>query len=166
MRRDLSDGTTIAATPVKSSRLFALFDAVVAWLLGVAFIFSSIPHLANPYFFLGSVYSYRLVGPGIAQLVAMLLPWLQLVVGMCLITNLLRGATHAIALPMLLIFVIVQTSAKLRGLDISCGCFGPRHETEVGYFTLTFVYALLLLALVRLLGNWWVTSRARQMHIE
>jgi putative oxidoreductase len=152
----------IEAPPPRCAGGFAIFDAVVAWLLGVSLICSSVPHLGNPYFFLGSVYGYKLVGPGIGQIVAMVVPFLEVVLAACLITNLFRGAAHAITLSMLLVFVIVQTSAKLRGLDIPCGCFGPRHETAIGWFTLSVVYGLLFLALTRLLGHCWLVRTARQ----
>lgn len=155
-------GTTLKASRTELGSRFASFDAVVAWLLGVSLICSSVPHLGNPYFFLGSVYGYKLVGPGIGQIVAMVLPFLEVVLAACLITNLFRGAAHAITLAMLVVFLTVQTSAKLRGLDISCGCFGPRHETEIGWITLSIVYGLLFLAVVRLLGYWRLARTARR----
>jgi hypothetical protein len=153
---DLTAGTTS-----RSVECFAGFDAAVSWLLGVSLICSSIPHLGNSYYFLGSVYSYRLVGPGIGQSVAMTLPFLEVVLAACLITNLFRGAAHAITLARLVAFVTLQTSVKLRGLDIPCGCFGARHETEIGWFSLSVVYGLLLLAVTRLVGYWWSASTAK-----
>lgn len=141
---------------------FSYLDAGVSWLLGVALVCSSIPHLGNPYFFLGSVYSYRLLGSGVGQTVAMTLPFVEVVVAACLIANLFRGGAHVIALAMLAAFVAVQTSAKLRGLGIPCGCFGPRHGTQVGWFTLSVVYGLLLLAVARLFGYWCLARRTEE----
>jgi hypothetical protein len=46
-------------------------------------------------------------------------------------------------------FATVQTSAWLRGLDISCGCFGPGHDSPIGWFSLSLVYGLLVLSLLR-----------------
>jgi putative oxidoreductase len=124
------------------------FEDLASWIIGVALLLSAIPHFGNPYYFLGSVYSYDLVGAGLAQLVAMVLPMLQLLLAACLITRLFRPGAHLIVLPMLLGFAILQTSAKLRGLDIACGCFGP-NEDAIGWFSLTVVYGLLTLSIVR-----------------
>ncbi len=158
--------TAIDAPRTESADRFAAGDAMVSWILGVSLIFSGIPHLGNPHFFLGSAYSYQLVGPGVGQIIAMVLPFLQVVLAACLITRLFRGAAHALTLSILLVFVTIQTSAKLRGLDIPCGCFGPRHETVIGWFTLSIVYGLLLLAAARLVGYWWSTRTAKPTHFR
>ena len=97
---DLTARAVIEASRTTRVERFVVFDATVSWLLGVSLICSSIPHLGNPYFFLGSVYSYRLVGPGIAEIVAMVFPFLEVVLAACLITNLFRGAAHSITLAM------------------------------------------------------------------
>ncbi len=124
------------------------FDNLASWILGVALLLSGIPHLGNPYYFLSSVYAYDLIGPGLGQLVAMVLPILQLLLAACLITRFFRPGAHLIVLPMLLGFAILQTSAKLRGLDIGCGCFGPDEDT-IGWFSLTIIYSLLTLSILR-----------------
>lgn len=152
----------MASTTIKTQRpswkpRFPDVDAAVSWILGTALIVSGIPHWGNPYFFLGSVYAYNLVDPGVGQLVVMILPTLQLILGVCLIMGLMRGGAHLLTLVLLLGFAVLQTSAKLRGLDISCGCFGPRHETTIGWETLSTIYALLTLSLIRHLGSWFAT---------
>lgn len=148
---------------------YADVDAAISWILGTALIVSGIPHWGNPYFFLGSVYAYDLVDPGLGQLVAMTLPTLQLILGVCLITGLMQSGAHLLTLSLLLAFAVLQTSAKLRGLDISCGCFGPRHETTIGWQTLSIIYTLLMLSLIRHLGGWWTArknGRAHRTHPE
>jgi len=124
------------------------FDDLVSWILGIALLLSGIPHVGNPYYFLSSVYAYDLVGPGIGQLVAMVLPILQLLLVACLITRFFRPGAHLIVLPMLLGFALLQTLARLRGLDIGCGCFGP-DEDRIGWFSLTIIYSLLTLSILR-----------------
>lgn len=124
-------------------------DAIASWVIGVSLLLGAIPHLGNPYFFLGSIYDYRLVNPGIGQLVAMTLPWLELIVAVCLIARLFVDSAHAVALCMFAVFASVQTAAYVRGLGISCGCFGASHETVIGWFSLSLVYGLLLLAVAR-----------------
>jgi Methylamine utilisation protein MauE len=53
--------------------------------LGFVLLMSSLPKLCQPYDFLTAIYRYELVGPMLGVLVAAVLPWLELVVGICLI---------------------------------------------------------------------------------
>jgi hypothetical protein len=128
---------------------FEVFDGIISWLLGIFLVISAIPHLGNPYFFLGSVYAYQMIWPIIGQFVVMVLPILQLILAVCLIGRFFIDAVNFLALGCFLVFATVQTSAAVRGLDISCGCFGPDHETMVGWFSLSLVYGLLMLSLIR-----------------
>jgi hypothetical protein len=86
-------------------------------------LIAAIPHWENPYYFLGSVYAYKLVDPGIGQMVAISLPFIQLVLAVLLLTRISIDTAHFACMFLFLCFAIVQTTAFLWGLDISCGCF-------------------------------------------
>ncbi|MDR1480119.1 MAG: hypothetical protein LBJ00_14380 [Planctomycetaceae bacterium] len=136
------------STPGEFS-LLKLFDRSVTWIFGVVFLLSGIPHWDNPYFFLGSVYAYKLVSPGIGQMVAIVMPLVQLIFAFCFLTRTFLDAAHLGTLFLFLCFAIVQSTAWFRGFDISCGCFGPSHETTIGWQTLSVIYFLLALSFVR-----------------
>jgi uncharacterized membrane protein YphA (DoxX/SURF4 family) len=70
--------------PSKERTLVA-FVLIVRLSLGFMFIVSSVPKIGRPYVFLGSVYGYGLVGRDLGVLVAVALPWLELLTGACLI---------------------------------------------------------------------------------
>jgi hypothetical protein len=125
------------------------FDGIISWMIGMALIFSAVPHLGNPYFFLGSVYAYQMLAPGLGQIIAIILPVMQLLVAVCLIGRVFLNAAHLAAFVMLTTFVVVQSTAFLRGLNISCGCFGPEHDTPIGWFTLSLIVLLFTLSVVR-----------------
>jgi len=125
------------------------FDWIATWIIGLAFLVAGFPHWSNAYYFLGSVYAYKLVEPGIGQIIAMTMPVIQLVLALCFLTRTFLDASHLATLFLLICFVTVQTSALVRGLDISCGCFGPGHDTTIGWFSLSLVYGLLALSLIR-----------------
>lgn len=136
-------------TPKKRTKLFTCFDAIVTWIFGLTFLIAGFPHWSNPYYFLGSVYAYKLVEPGIGQMVAMSLPIIQLTLALCFLTRTFLDASHLVTLFLLLCFATVQTSATIRGLDISCGCFGPGSESQIGWGSLSLVYGMLALSLIR-----------------
>jgi len=114
--------------------------------LGFVLLRSALAHLANPYFFLSSVCDYRLSGLRVSEAVALFLPHLELVVGACLIMGIWRRAAMLIAAPMFLGFFVVQSSAWLRGLSISCGCFGASGSEQIGIESLSYVAVLAMVA--------------------
>jgi hypothetical protein len=125
------------------------FDAIATWIIGLSFLIAGFPHWANSYYFLGSIYAYKLVEPGIGQIMAMSMPIIQLVLALCFLTRTFLDASHLATLFLLVSFATVQTSAWVRGLDISCGCFGPGHDSTIGWFSLSLVYSLLALSVIR-----------------
>jgi hypothetical protein len=140
-------------TPRNNSKLLNSigdsFDFLLTWFFGIVMLIAAIPHWENPYYFLGSVYAYKFVDPGFGQAVAILLPFIQLVLAILLLTQILTDAAHFASMFLFLCFAVVQTIAFLRGLDIFCGCFGPGHETIIGFQTLFLIYSLLFLSITR-----------------
>jgi hypothetical protein len=134
------------------------FDCLSTWFFGIVMLVAAIPHLDNPYYFLGSVYSYKLVEPGIGQAVVMILPLLQLVLAVCLILRVQVDAASFASMTLFGIFFCVQLFAYLGGLDISCGCFGPQHSSQIGVASLSFVGILFLLSLSRVLFVFFVRN--------
>jgi hypothetical protein len=149
------------SAPIKFS--FAkFFDHFVTWTFGIVFLLSGIPHWGNPYFFLGSVYAYKLVNPGIGQIAAIGMPLIQLTFAVCFLTRTFLDAAHLGTLFLFLCFAAVQSIAWFRGLDISCGCFGPAHDTIIGWQTLCIIYLLLVLSIIRNL----LTFTGRQTSVK
>ena len=134
---------------VFSRKVIYLFDLIVTWIFGAILLISAFPHWQNPYYFLGSVYGYKLVDPGIGQITAMALPVVQLGLAFFLLTRTLLNAAHLVTLGLFFCFATVQTTAYLRGLDITCGCFGPGHESTIGPVSLSFIFSLLALSILR-----------------
>jgi uncharacterized membrane protein YphA (DoxX/SURF4 family) len=100
---------------------------IVIWgiriVLGVVFIWASIDKISDPGLFAESIYNYRMVPHSLLNIMALVMPWLELVCGVLIIVGVyLRGSAFMIGF-MLLVFIIAISAALLRGLDISCGCF-------------------------------------------
>ena len=104
--------------------------------LGCLFLWSSLAKIQLPYDFLGDVYAYRLVGPVSGMFVAMVLPWVELLVGACLLGGVFVGGALLASLGMGILFTFVLGSALWRHLDISCGCFGSTAGATISYLTL------------------------------
>lgn len=114
--------------------------------LGCMFIMSSLPKIRQPYDFLSSVYSYELVGPKMGVLVAMVLPWTELFVGICLLGGIFVSGALLVSIGMGVLFTFVLGAALYRGLDISCGCFSTGAAGKISYLTLLRAAVITLLS--------------------
>lgn len=136
--------------PIENSNsLWYAFDALLSWVFGIVLLFAAIPHLENSYHFLGSVYAYKLVDPGIGQMVAMILPLMQLTIAVLLIGRIFVDTANFIVVILFGVFATVQSLAYFSDLGISCGCFGPEHDSPIGWSSLSLVYGLLTLSVIR-----------------
>jgi uncharacterized membrane protein YphA (DoxX/SURF4 family) len=107
---------------------------VVYWVvsigLGAIFIYASLDKIAHPLDFARIVYRYRLAGPSAslgvvpANAFAVVLPWLEAVIGVLLVTGLWRREAAAIASTLLVMFLIAVGYVLWQGIDVEhCGCF-------------------------------------------
>lgn len=99
-------------------------------LLGLFFIMAALPKIADPPSFAQTIYNYRLLasdfaGIHVLNLLALSLPWLELLLGLALVLGIWRR-TAVIFVGALLVTFIVAISINLaRGNAIDCGCFDP-----------------------------------------
>ena len=115
----------------------ALIANVASFLIGALLIRSAMFHLENNFAFLSTVYSYQLVGKTAGVLIAAILPPLQLAIGVCLFSNRRRRAALLLASVVFAVFSIVQIVTLARGLNISCGCFGPTDDSPIGWASIS-----------------------------
>ena len=123
------------------------FTFIVRVALGCMFLWSALPKIRQPYDFLSSVYSFELVGPKLGLLVAMTLPWIELLVGICLVGGIFVSGALLVSAGMGAMFAFVLASALYRGLDISCGCFSTSTDDKISYITLIRAVVILLVSL-------------------
>jgi uncharacterized membrane protein YphA (DoxX/SURF4 family) len=128
-------------------KLLRAFLFVVRLALGCLFLWSSLPKIRQPYDFLSAVYEYELVGPRLGMLAAMMLPWFELFVGVCLVGGIFVSGALMASAAMAAMFTFVIASALYRGLDISCGCFGTSGADIINYTTLIRACLILLFSI-------------------
>lgn len=91
--------------------------------LGAVFIVSCADKLAHPQLFADAIKNYRILPQPLVNPAAVVLPWLELLVGLGLLCG--RGARGAalLALALMVGFTAALGFNLARGLDVSCGCF-------------------------------------------
>jgi uncharacterized membrane protein YphA (DoxX/SURF4 family) len=105
---------------------------VVRLILGGVFIYASVDKILHPAAFGEAVYNYKILPDALINLTAIILPWLELVLGLFLIVGLwLPGATFLCIL-LLLTFLGALLFNIARGLNIYCGCFSTNTEVVSG----------------------------------
>ncbi len=103
--------------------LHPLFILLLRVLLGSIFIISGLDKIADMNAFVHAILNYQIVGTGIATSVATILPWLEILCGIGLILGIYPRTSAFMITALLIIFTVLVSSAMIRGLDISCGCF-------------------------------------------
>lgn len=106
--------------------------------------FSAVEHIRNPYAFLISILRYKFIGGALAEVSALLLPWFQLIIAVCLISRSCFREACFLGGGLLLCFSGVQFSALYRGLKIGCGCFGAASDRPISAFGVLQVLVLAL----------------------
>jgi|GEM_PF-288133 len=140
-------GNTMLKLMVSRERLAKGAVFISRLVLGCVFISSSLPKLRLPYEFLSNVYNYELVGPKLGMLVAMVLPWLELLLGICLLGGIVLSGALLWSAILGAVFTFAQISALYRDLSITCGCFGSTHTAPITHGTV-FRTCLLVVAAV------------------
>ena len=111
----------------QSYKIGIVYHSIRLILAGV-FIFASIDKILHPQAFAQAVFDYQVLPGSLINLVALILPWLELLVGGSLLINRwMSGATSIVAI-LMSIFVGLIFFNLARGLDISCGCFSTNSD--------------------------------------
>jgi putative oxidoreductase len=109
-----------------------ILSLIARLIIGVVFIYAAIGKIADPHLFAKEISNYGIVMDWSLNLMALILPWIELIIGIFLILGLRLKASAAMAGFLYLIFIAAISMAMLSGKDINCGCFA-KHATKVGF---------------------------------
>ena len=92
-------------------------------ILGYVFIYASIDKIIDPVSFSDIIDNYHITPVLLNNLFALFIPWLELIVGLCLIFNIKVHGASFLSILLLLWFIFILTQAIFRGINVECGCF-------------------------------------------
>ena len=163
----MAGSAAIAAAPGNRTGRALLLVGRLA--LGGIFVFAAYAklhfggawHLRDyQFFFAMAINSYNMLPLPVVQSMALVLPWLELALGVLLILGIgLRWVSLAIT-ALLLVFMAALTRAAMLGLQINCGCFG--YSSQKPTTELFHDSGLLILGLAVTVGA-FLTRRARRV---
>jgi uncharacterized membrane protein YphA (DoxX/SURF4 family) len=91
--------------------------------LGIVFVYASWGKIIDPAAFARIIANYQIVSAGMGNLTALVLPWLELVCGICLIINRWPRGSALIVTGLMVVFMAALGYNIHRGIDVDCGCF-------------------------------------------
>ena len=91
--------------------------------LGLFFVAAALPKLVDPPSFAHMIYNYRLVPGAFVNLMALVMPWLELLAGLALILGIWTRVSTCLVGALLLVFIAAISLNLARGNAIDCGCF-------------------------------------------
>ena len=100
--------------------LWRIIDLVV----GGIFVYAGILKMLDPVQFGLDIDNYKSLPWFISVRLAFYLPWLEIFCGLAVIFRFLYRGGLLILTALILVFIGATIAAKVRGLDITCGCFG------------------------------------------
>jgi uncharacterized membrane protein YphA (DoxX/SURF4 family) len=124
----------------------ACINCVLRLLVGGAFVFAGALKIADPAKFAVDVGNYRLLPHEMINLVAILLPWIEITAGAFVLAGIWLRAAALVITSLTVVFFFAIVSALARGLDIECGCFGTVGGQQVGLVNLALDATLFSLA--------------------
>ena len=92
-------------------------------ILGGVFIYAGFDKILHPAAFSEAIYNYQILPDVFINLTAIILPWLELFLGVILIVGFWVPGAVVISNVLLITFLGAMLFNLARGMDISCGCF-------------------------------------------
>jgi putative oxidoreductase len=117
---------------------------IVDVVVGAIFIYAGAIKAFDPIRFANDIDNYKILPWTIGVGLAFYLPWLEILCGLALVARVLYRGGLSILTALIGIFIAATIAAKIRGLDITCGCFG--HASKNWSFSTHLALDFLLLA--------------------
>jgi putative oxidoreductase len=91
--------------------------------LGVVFVYSGWTKIADPPGFAHMVWNYKILPPALVNIVALVLPWVEVLAGAALVAGIWSRSAALILAALLTVFIAGIALNLHRGNPIDCGCF-------------------------------------------
>jgi len=101
------------------------------WILGGMFIYASLHKIVETELFARDIQNYKLVPYALTNLMAMILPWLELICGLFLISGTFLRSSTVIIVGLLSVFIIAIVLSLLRGINLHCGCYELAGDLQI-----------------------------------
>lgn len=131
--------------------------------LGAIFVAAALPKIADPPSFAHMIYNYRILPAGLINISALLMPWVELVTGLCLILGVWVRPARWLITAMLVVFMVAISINLLRGNAIDCGCFDTSAADKTYDERIRDMWIVILrdAGMLVMIGQLWWAERSR-----
>ena len=105
---------------------------LIRFLLGLVFIYASYDKILDSEKFARDIANYHIIPFGLENSIAIILPWLELLIGMGIILGIFLDGSVVLSGSFLILFIFMIFQAMMRGFNIECGC-GLKEGEMVGW---------------------------------
>ena len=112
--------------------------------IGGIFVYASMHKISYPGEFAENIAGYQIVPFWAVNLMAVVMPWVELLCGLLLIVGIRVKSNIALIAGMLVLFIVAISIGLMRGAPIGCGCF---HSVEDAMSWTTLLRDLIWLAM-------------------
>jgi uncharacterized membrane protein YphA (DoxX/SURF4 family) len=119
-----TEATTVAGPADRSTRVPDLLGLVARLVLGAVLLYAGAVKIGSPLTAERAVQAYEVLPMGMAGVIGLALPFVEVVLGLLLVLGLFTRPVAVVSTLLMLAFVIGIAQAWARGLTIDCGCFG------------------------------------------
>jgi putative oxidoreductase len=121
------------------------------------FIYAGMLKALDPVQFANDIDNYKILPWPVSVGLAFYLPWVEIFCGLALVFRFLYRGALSILTALIIVFTLATVAAKVRGLDITCGCFG--HASQHWSFP---AHLATNLAILGALLTLWFRSAAKR----
>ena len=93
------------------------------YILGFIFIYASLDKIQDPHTFSDLIDNFHITPISLNNLFALTIPWIEIIIGISLITGIYLNSALQISIILLIWFIFILIQAVARGIDTHCGCF-------------------------------------------
>ena len=136
-----------------SNIIWRILDFVLAGI----FIYAGALKAIDPVQFASDIDNFKILPWPVSVALGFYLPWLEIFCALALVFRFLYRGAVSILMVLIVTFTLATIAAKVRGLDITCGCFG--HVSQNWSFPSHLATNLAILAALLALG---ISNRLRK----
>jgi uncharacterized membrane protein YphA (DoxX/SURF4 family) len=120
---------------------------LIRWFLALILLVAGVGKLLDRKKFVSTVATYEVLPFRFSHLYARGLPWVEFILGFCLLVGLFTHISAILTVLLLLSFIVAVTINLIRGKDLDCHCFGNLTQEKISIHVLLRNLFLLFLTL-------------------
>jgi uncharacterized membrane protein YphA (DoxX/SURF4 family) len=158
-QRSMLNVELATAAPVSNikNRTLNIIWRILDFVLAGIFIYAGALKAIDPVQFASDIDNYKILPWPVSVALAFYIPWLEIFCALALVFRFLYRGALSILMALIVTFTLATIAAKIRGLDITCGCFG--HVSQHWSFPSHLATNLAILASLLALG---ISNRLRK----